>query len=483
MNGIRNLSTCALASILFGACTVGPNFKAPQAPAASSYTEQPLPEQTASAPGIGGEAQRFDGGTALPSHWWTTFGSATLNQAVEKALAESPTVAAAQAALHQAQANLSAQRGSLYPSLDGVANTTRQKIKGAAQGDPQLGSVIYTLYNTSVNLSYTLDVFGGERRAIEAQSAARDYQLHQLQATYQMLAANVVTSALLEASLRMQLAATAELEQSAHQELELTRQQQELGGAAAADVLSAQSNLAAIEATMPPLQHQLAAVRSQLAIYLGQRPDEYHAAPFDLNTLLLPQDIPVSLPSDLVRQRPDIQAAVAQLHQASAQIGVATANLFPAISLSGNFGDVSTTVRNLFNSSAWSVGANLTQPLFHGGTLIAQRRAAVAAYDEALAQYRSTLLTAFKNVADALNALDNDARALSAQYLAQTTAAGSLRLTEQRYALGGASHFELLLAEQQYQKARLGYVQALAARYEDTAALFQALGGEWNHGG
>ncbi|WP_242538951.1 efflux transporter outer membrane subunit [Trinickia acidisoli] len=473
-----SIASCAVA-LACGGCAVGPDFKAPAAPEAKSVTREPLPVQTQATPIAGGEAQHFDPAAALPSKWWTAYGSPQLDRLVSEAFANSPTIASAQAALRIAQEQVNAQRGALYPSLSGSAGATREKLNGASEGFPQAGNFLFTLYNASVSLSYDFDVFGGVRRGIEAQEAGRDAQREELQATYQTLAANVVTTAVLEASLRAQLDATRDLVASAQHEVDLSRQEFELGGAARSDVLSAESNLASVQATLPPLRQQLSAARSQLAVYLGKAPSEYDATAFDLASLQLPLDIPLMVPSEIVRQRPDIRRAQAQLHQASAQIGVATANMLPQIGITGNFGDSAASIRSIFTSNVFSLAGNVTQPLFQGGTLNAKRRAAVDAYDQSLAQYRQTVLLAFKNVSDSLRALDADAQTLAAQYHAQTAAADSLNLIQQRFGMGGANHLELLVAQQQYQRARIAYVQALAARYQDTAALFLALGGDW----
>ena len=468
-----------VAVLACGGCAVGPDFKSPAAPAAKSVTPEPLPPQTQATPVPGGAAQRFDRAAELPSQWWTSYGSARLDRLVSEAFANSPTIASAQAALRVAQEQVNAQRGALFPTIGGTAGVAREKLNGAQQGFPQAGSFLFTLYNASVSLSYNFDVFGGVRRGIEAQEAGRDAQREELQATYQTLAANVVTAAVLEASLRAQIDETRELVASAQHEVDLTRQDFELGGAPRSDLLSAQSNLASVQATLPPLSQQLAAARSQLAVYLGKAPSEYDEAQFDLASLQLPLDIPLMMPSEIVRQRPDVRRAEAQLHQASAQIGVATANMLPQIGLTGNYGDSATSVRSLFTSNVFSLAGNITQPLFQGGALSAKRRAAIAQYDQSLAQYRQTVLLAFKNVSDTLRALDTDAQTLAAQYRAQTAAADSLHLIEQRFGLGGANHLDLLVAQQQYQRARIAYVQALAVRYQDTAALFLALGGDW----
>lgn len=453
-----------VASTLIAGCAVGPDFKAPAAPALARTTEAALPAQTASTPAAGGEAQTFSADAKLGARWWSAFGSEQLDRLVDEALRNSPNVASAQAALRAAEAQLSAQRGALFPSLSGSASAARQKLNGASEGFPQAGSFLFTLYNASVSLSYNFDVFGGVRRGIEAQAAARDAQREALVATYQTLAANVVTAAVHEASLRAQIEATHDLIAAAERQRDLSQKQFELGGTTRSDVLSAESNLASLQATLPSLEQQLAAARSQLAVYLGKLPGEYGETGFDLAALRLPLDIPVMVPADIVRQRPDVRQAEAQLHQASAQIGVATANMLPQIGISGSFGDAASSLGSLFSSSVFSLTGTLTQPLFQGGALAAKRRAAVAEYDQALAQYRQTVLVAVKGVADALRALDTDARALAAQYRAQAAAQESLRLIETRYGMGGANHVELLVARQDYEKARIAYVQAAMAR-------------------
>ncbi len=463
---------CALS-----ACAVGPDFKSPAAPATDSFTKEALPAQTESVAIQGGEAQSFSMGKAVPTQWWTLFGSDQLNQLVVQAFKGSPTVDSAHAALRQAKENLNAERGNFFPTLDAGLGAEREKISLASLGEPGGGTEIFNVYNASVNVAYTLDLFGGVRRAVEAQAAQVDYQQFQLQATYQTLAANVVTSAIAEASLRAQVLATNDIIDALEHQLRITEAQFQLGSISNSEVLSARSNLATVRATLPALDRQLSAAQNQLAVYLGQLPSQRVSTDFELAQLTLPQDLPLSLPSNLVRQRPDVRAAEAQLHQASAQVGVATANLFPQLSISGSYGSQAATRGDLFNNDVWNIGANLTAPLFHGGTLTAQRRASIAAYDQAFADYRRTVLVAFQNVADSLRAIETDAAGLKAQFEATTAAEQSLRLTETQYKLGGISYLNLLSAQQQYQQTRISYVQALAARYQDTAALFQALGG------
>lgn len=474
----RTLLPLLIAAI--SGCAVGPDFKAPAAPDTNRYTAEQLPDRTAATAVTGGEAQTFQPGKAVPEQWWTLFGSNQLNQLVEQAFNSSPSVESADAALRRAQENLKAQRGSLFPSLDANASAQRQRASGAAFGQATDSSSLYSLYNASVDVSYTLDLFGGVRRGIEAQAAVVDFQRYQLQATYLTLAANVVTSSISEASLRAQITATDEIIAAFERQLKITEQQYELGGVSTAEVLSARSNLASTRATLPPLQKQLSAVQNQLAVYLGRLPSERESTHFELAELTLPQELPLSVPSELVRQRPDIRAAEASLHQASAQVGVATANMYPQLSISGSFGSQALSSGDLFNDHIWNIGAGLTQPLFHGGSLNAQRRAAIAAFDQSAADYRNTVLKAFQNVADSLRALETDAESLSAQHEAMTAAQSSLDLTEKQYALGSVSYLNLLTAQRQYQQARISYLQALASRYQNTAALFQALGGGLN---
>lgn len=461
-------------------CVVGPDFKSPDAPKTETYTAQPLPSETAATPVAGGSAQTFALGKALPTQWWTLFGSDKLDTLVAQAFAHSPTTASARAALRKAEENLNAQRGAYFPSVDANGSAQRQRINGAAFGSAGAGSSLFNLYNASVSVAYTLDIFGGVRRGVEAQSAATEAQRYELQATYLTLAANVVTSSVSAASLRDQLAASRDIVAAQEKQLEIAKKRHELGAIAYSDVLAAESNLAAVRATLPVLEKQYAAAQNQLAVYIGKLPSEFTGGDFDLAELQLPQEIPLSVPAQLVRQRPDVRAAEARLHQASALIGVATADLLPQVSISGNFGTQSTAAAQLFKDKIWSIGADVTQPLFHGGELTAKRRAAIAAYDQAAADYRLAVLTAYQNVADALTALQSDAQALQAQYTAMSSAKENLSLVERQYALGSVSYINLLAAQRQYQQSRINYSQALASRYQDTAALFQALGGNWD---
>jgi len=470
----------ALAATL-GACAVGPDFKRPDAPAPQSYTATPLPARTVAGKGPAGRVQTFQHGAEIPAQWWTMFHSEKLNTLVEQALKANQDVAAAQAALRQANENALAAQGGLFPSFDGKGNVTRQKVSGASFGQPGAGGQIYSLFNASVNVSYTLDVWGGVRRGVEAQRAQAEYQNFQLEGTYLTLTSNVVTTAVQEASLRAQIAATEQIVDADRKQLEMVKRQFALGGVSKVDVLTQQSQLAATLATLPPLRKQLAQNRNLLAVLLGRLPSEQPAERFELDDLKLPEDLPVSVPSSLVGQRPDIRAQEALLHQASAEVGVATANLLPQVTISGSYGGTSTNISDLLKSASnvWSIGGGITQPLFHGGELLHKKRAAVAAYDQAAAKYRGTVLGAFQNVADTLHALDADAEALQAQDQAEDAAAEALELARTQYQTGAISNLTLLVSQRQYQQARIAQLQAQAARYADTAALFQALGGGW----
>jgi len=475
----RRIAAVALgaAATLVG-CTVGPNFQRPDAPATARYTETPMPQETASAAGTGGAAQRFVAGD-LPAQWWSLYRSEPLDRLVRDALAGSPTLTAAQATLRQAQENLAARTGALlYPAVNANASATREKLSNASFGQP--GASLFNLYNASVDVSYMLDVAGGNRRQLEALEAQVDYQNYQLAGAHLALTSNIVTAAINEASLRAQLQSTRDILAAEQEVVRRVQRQYQLGGVARLDLVAVQSQAAQTEATIPPLESALAQARHQLAVLVGRLPSEASIPEFSLDTLHLPEDIPVTLPSELVRQRPDIRAAEALLHQASAQIGVATANLYPQITLTGSFGGQSNQLHNLFaGPSVWSIGAGLLQPLFRGGELQAERRAAIAAYDAAQAQYQQTVLQAFRNVADALRALEGDARTVKAQAEAEALARDRLDLTRKQFELGGTSYLALLDAQRQFSLARVALVRVQSNRYADTAALFQALGGGW----
>jgi NodT family efflux transporter outer membrane factor (OMF) lipoprotein len=476
------IATILLTTILTS-CMVGPNFHSPLSPATAAYTHSSLPTKTASTKevGTGGKAQYFNYNQDIPAEWWTLFHSIAINNLIKIGMANSPNLAAAQATLIEAQETLVAQIGAtLIPAVNAQLGGAREKINGATSGI-NIPATMFNLYNASVNVSYTFDVFGGARREIESLQAQVDNSQYQLLAANLTLTSNIVTTAINMASLQAQIKATKELIRLQANQLKIVQAQFTMGGVSGASVLSQQSLLAQTQASLPPLESSLAQSRHALAVLIGALPSEADIPSFDLNKLTLPTQLPLSLPSLLIRQRPDVLASEALLHSASAQVGVATANLFPQFNLSSSYGWQSLTSPGLFtpNTNVWDYGLQILAPVFAGGSLQAKKRAAIAAYQVALAQYRQTVLQAFQNVADSLRALEADARTLKAQRAAEVAAFGSLVLTQQQFKLGGVSYLSLLTAEQQYQQARISRIQAQGQRYADTAALFQALGGGW----
>jgi|HubBroStandDraft_5_1064220.scaffolds.fasta_scaffold32404_1 NodT family efflux transporter outer membrane factor (OMF) lipoprotein len=468
------LLTVAVAALC--SCAVGPNFKKPDAPPVKEYLAQPLPEQ------IGADAQTYVAGQDIPGQWWTLFHSPALDELVQQSLKSNPTLQAAQATLRQANENVAAQKGTFFPKVQAEYDFSRNRDPtGTLQPALNSGAPVYNLHTAQVSVSYMFDFFGLERRQVESLQAQADSQRFQLEAAYLTLTSNVVTTAIQEASLRAQIAATTDIVNSERETARILRRQFELGSIAETDVMATDAALANLEATLPPLEKQLATQRHQLAALAGRFPSDEPSQKFELDALTLPVEIPLSVPSELVRQRPDVLSAEAQLHVASAELGVAIANLFPQISLTAAAGGTSTVFRQLFDSgnTYWNVGGSLTQTLFAGGTLIHQKRAAAAALDAAGAQYRAVVLAAFQNVADALTALQLDADAVNANLKAEQSAAGSLKATRHNVELGLASYLALLTAEQTYNQAVLNLAQARANRYSDTAALLQALGGGW----
>jgi len=478
-----SLPACIATAGLLSACAVGPNFKTPEAPQGAAFAPAgQMAPQTTAAPGPGGQAQRFVDGMDIPGQWWSLFQSPEINALIEQALANSPTLEAAQAALRQANETAAAQRGSYYPSVSGSVGAQRQKASGSALGIPGFpASYYYNLDTASVNVSYTLDAFGGTRRQVEALQAQAEYQQFSLEASYLTLTANIVTAAVTEASLRAQIAATEDIAKSQQQQLDITQRRLGAGGASRADVLQQQSILQSTLATLPLLRKQLSQERNLLATYVGSLPSDYQGAALNLDSLTLPTDLPVSVPSKFVEQRPDVREYSALLHQATAQVGVATANMLPQITLTGSFGQQASTFSNIFSagSNVWSLIGSLSQPIFKGGQLKHQRRAAIAAAQEAAANYKATVIVAFQNVSDTLYALHADADALAAETSAERAAADSLAMVRAQFKSGGVSYLQVLSAQQTYQTAAVALVKARAQRYADTAALFQALGGGW----
>lgn len=426
--------------------------------------------------------QRFVPGGEIPARWWELFRSQALDRWIREGLANSPTLGAAEATLRRAQEIRRARAGDLLPGVDVSANASRQKPSGASFGEANLQINPFTLYNASVDVSYTLDLFGRTRRELEALQARVDYQGFQLEGACLTLTSNIVTAAILEASLRGQLQATREILAAQEEQLGMIEKQFELGGIARTDVLAQRASLAQTRATLPPQEKRLAQTRHLLAVLAGRFPGDTADLPeFDLEDFLLPEELPLSLPSSLARQRPDIRSAEELLHAASAAVGVATANLYPQVTLSGQYGTTAMRIGDLFRpgSAVWGFGAGLLQPVFHGGALEASRRAEVAGYDQAAAQYRETVLQAFREVADVLRALEYDAMTLKAQSEAEAAARDTLDIATKQVRYGATSYLSLLNAQRQYHLARILLVQAQALRFADTAALFQALGGGW----
>jgi NodT family efflux transporter outer membrane factor (OMF) lipoprotein len=478
-------STLAFA-VAVGGCAVGPDFETPKAPDVTGYTPEKLAADTAGAKTQGGEAQRFVDGLDIPAQWWTLFHSEALNALVVDSLKNNADLKAAQAALKVAEENYYAQQGVYYPQIS--ANFTPSRYKNAVQPSPTLNTYTpyFNLYTAQVNVSYTFDVFGGSRRQVETLEAERDQQKYQLEATYLTLTSNVVAAAVQEASLRGQIAATEEIARVERESLEISRRRLALGDIAGADVAAQEAALAQAEASLPPLAKQLAQQRDLLTALAGRLPSQEVEQKFDLATLTLPVDLPLSLPSKLVEQRPDIKSAEGQLHAASAQVGVAISNMLPQITLSANIGTIATQASQLFQpgNGFWTLAGGFAQPIFQGGELLHKTRAARANLEQAAQQYRGTVITAFQNVADTLRALQSDADAVKASLRAEQAAADSLAIAKKQQTLGDISYLALLGAQQTYQQTMIALVQARANRYADTAALFQALGGGWwNRGG
>ena len=481
MPSIRSNAGIAVSlSLLLAGCMSGPDFVPPATPPDNNYEATALPTATQQAAIHGGDAQHFRLGDDLPGEWWTLFHSPALDSLIKQALAANPDLKAADAALRQARELAVANRAGLLPAVDASASESRQQTSGASSGIPIFSS-IYNLTTGAVAVSYNPDVFGGTHRAIEAGEASADFQRWQREAAVLTLTANIVTTALQEAALRAEILATKQIIDAEAEQLTVVKRQFTLGGAAKTDILAQESLLAQSRATLPPLENQLQQQRHLLAALAGRSPNQGVVAEFELASLSLPAELPVTIPAKLVQQRPDIRAATANLHFANAEIGVAIANQWPQLTLSANYGTAADQIGSLFTPAGqlWSIGAGVTQPIFHGGALAHRRAAAEAAFEQAQAQYQSTVLTALRNVADSLRALQSDAETLHQQLDYAQSAAASLTLAKQRFAVGAISHLSLLDAERTEAQARIALIQAQAARFADTAALFQALGGGW----
>jgi NodT family efflux transporter outer membrane factor (OMF) lipoprotein len=469
------------ALLLTTSCVVGPNFKKPAAPAGAGYPPGPV-ATTASTPNItGGEAQHYTEGSDIPGEWWTLFHSKELNNLIERSLKSNPDLKAAQAALTVARETTLAQKGFYYPNVSAGFSASRNRTSGEIAPVPNSNNFLYNLYTPQVSVSYVPDVFGLNRRTVESLKAQQEQARFALAATHITLSSNVAAGAIQEASLRAQIAATNELITINTNMLKILRDQFAKGYADRLDVAAQEAQLAQVAATLPPLVKQLDQQRDLLTVLTGSYPNQEIPEKFELVSLQLPQDLPLSLPSQLVEQRPDVRQAEENLHAASALIGVAVAYRLPSFMLSATYGTQAIVGGDLFSpgTAFWSLASGVTQPVFDGKTLVHRERAAKAAYVEAGEQYRSTVLTAFQNVADTLYALQQDAEALKAAAAAKDAAAVTLDLSKKQFESGYANYLSLLSAEQSYQQALMQLVQAQSNRYADSAALFQALGGGW----
>jgi NodT family efflux transporter outer membrane factor (OMF) lipoprotein len=491
----RTLPALAVTVVLTG-CAVGPNFHRPAAPTAAGYTTTPLPESTSSTDVVGGDAQRFISGADVPFNWWEQFGSTALNSLVEQAFRANPTLPAAQAALRQAQELVYAQEGYFFPTVSADYSFERPKLPGntatsaapGVQGNGQnlapsapAQPLIYNFHTAELTVGFTPDVFGGNRRKVESLDAQAQMQRFELEATYVTLASNVVAAAIQEASTRAQIAATRAIIDSNEKSLAILQDKFRQGYAMRIDVAAQELALAQAQALLPPLQKQFEQTRDLLRALVGKLPDEEIPQTFELSSLKLPVQLPLSLPTKIIEQRPDVRAAEEQLRSANAQVGVAVAAMLPQFSITGTAGGAASQFGQMFSSGGpfWSLIGDVAQPLFAGGTLWHTKRAADQALRQAAAQYQETVITAYQNVADSLHATLGDAEALTADVAAEQAAKVTLDLTRERMQDGYTDYLTDLAAEMAYQQAVLTRVQAQAMRFGDTAALYQSLGGGW----
>jgi NodT family efflux transporter outer membrane factor (OMF) lipoprotein len=471
----RSTLVAAIAALLAG-CAVGPDFKRPDPPHAEQYTAPRV--ATAATDAGAAERQELLLGNSPANEWWHFFHSDALDSIVARALANNRRLTAEQWSLAQSQELVNAKAGGRWPQIDATAGVGRQKY-GAQFLGPLPKPPPFTYFSVGATVSYSLDLAGGLTRSIEQQAALAEYQQHQVEAAQLMVTGNAVNQALEVASLHAQIATVEALLDRDRENLKLVQLAFDAGSVSRLDVVSAQSQLASDMTLLPSLRQQLAEARHALALSLGTGPADPSVPDLDLTQLTLPAQLPVSLPSELARRRPDILAAEAQLHAATAAVGVATSNLYPRIDLTGSIGQQSVTTGALFDemSNVWSIASGLVAPIFHGGTLRAEQRASVDAMRSSAANYEETVLTAFSQVADSLEALDNGAEQLHAQENAEAAARDTVTMTRQSYNEGNVGVLQVLDAERRYQQARLGYVRAQAQRYMDTTQLMLALGG------
>jgi NodT family efflux transporter outer membrane factor (OMF) lipoprotein len=479
------------ALLLASGCVVGPNFKRPDEPTVAGYLppEPPGPAALPGPPGSPGQpaagaegggaeaAQRIALGQKIPALWWDLFHSPRLDETLTQAITASYSLAAAKATLAAAQELIVEARAGFYPQVALGASGRR--------GNTALGGGASNLFSLGPSVSYSLDAFGGTRRRVEQQTAVAENQRYQLAAAYLTLTGGTVTEAIAIASTRLQIATAEDLIRNDQKNLDLTQREFDAGKVAKTDVLTAAAQLEADRTQLPPLRQQLSVAQHALAVLVGKPTGETAPPDFTIEELTLPPEVPVSLPSELVRQRPDILAAEAQLHADSAAVGVAISAMYPSITLSGSLVQEALSLANLFRSSSrvWSAGGDVNQPLYTGGSLSAQRRAAIDTYNAQLAIYQQTVLQAFGQVADSLSALQHDAELLAVSHRALDIASDSLKLQRSSYAAGKTSALQLISAENTYSEARLSYARAVGQRLTDTAQLFIAVGGGWWNAG
>ncbi len=479
MRGVQGLMVFALGALAAG-CAVGPNFHTPAPPPVRRYAAGPL-QPTAAAATPGGEAQLFHPGEAVSGRWWQAFQAPQIDALVQQALAANPDLQAAQAALRAAVQTAAAQRGAYFPQL--TLNASSQREQDPLTLSPTLsnGAEIFSLHAAEVDVYYPLDLFGANRRQVEALVAQAEQQRFQMEATYMSLVSNTIVAAITQATAQSELAAGRRMVQIENDSLSILRTQYRLGAVPQSAVSAQEAALAQVQAALPPLEQQRQQQHDLLAALTGRFPAQVPLEQLDLSQLTLPRDLPLSLPSQLVQQRPDVRSAQAQLHAATAQVGVAIANMLPNIALTADGGTTAVSLARLLEPGTrfWSLGGALSQTLFAGGTLAHRKSAAVATMDQAGAQYRSAVLHAFQEVADTLAALQADAVVLGAQTRAVNAASATLTVTRSNLQLGAASDLDLLAAELAYRQALAAQISARAARLTDTVALFEALGGGW----
>jgi NodT family efflux transporter outer membrane factor (OMF) lipoprotein len=476
------LGGLAAAAVLLAACKQGPDFLSPAPPEETGYTADDDPTLPAAdgPPSKRGPAQRVAVGARVENDWWNLFHSPVLDKVVKQALVDSPTIAQATATLAQAREQVIAVAGTGLPQIDVQSGISRQQFNAAPSGVNR-APVPVSVYAIGASVTYAVDVFGGIKRQVEGQAARADVSDYQLAAAYLSLTGNIAIQAVTIAGLRAQIKTVQSIIADDERNLKLVKAQQVGGTATMVDVTTAQSQLANDRTLLPPLRQQLSVARDALVVFAGRVPADWSPPDFDLKDLTLPKELPLSLPSALVRQRPDILAAEAQLHAAAADIGVATANLYPNLTLNANVLQSALSPGNLFSGSftAFNTGAELAAPIFHGGTLTAQQRAAIHAFDASWAAYRQTVVQSFGQVADQLHALAHDDEAVKSQRAAVASAAEALKLARLSYAAGNSTLLQLLDPERQLQQAQLGLVRAETQRLLDTAQLMVALGSGW----